>query len=124
MDVSPVPVADLPIDFIQSGVEMWLAAFLGLVLGLLLGALNGFVITRVGLPAIIITLATLAIYRGLAYGISDARAFPIPDSLSVLGQGYLGPFPLQLPLFLAVAAGIWLLLARNDFWPDPLRVGR
>jgi rhamnose transport system permease protein len=115
MDVSPVPVADLPIDFIQSGVEMWLAAFLGLVLGLLLGALNGFVITRVGLPAIIITLATLAIYRGLAYGISDARAFPIPDSLSVLGQGYLGPFPLQLPLFLAVAAGIWLLLARTTF---------
>jgi rhamnose transport system permease protein len=100
---------------IQAGVGASLAALLGLGLGVLLGALNGFVITRVGLPPIIITLATLAIYRGLAYGISDARAFPIPNSLSVLGQGYLGPFPLQLPLFLAVAAGIWLLLARTTF---------
>jgi rhamnose transport system permease protein len=100
---------------IQAGVGAWLAALLGLGLGALLGALNGFVISRVGLPPIIITLATLAIYRGVAYGISGARAFPIPDSLSVLGQGYLGPLPVQLPLFLAVAAGIWLLLARTTF---------
>ncbi len=100
---------------IQAGVWAWLAALLGLGLGVLLGALNGFVITRVGLPPIIITLATLAIYRGLAYGTSDARAFPIPDSLSVLGQGYLGPLPLQLPLFLAVGFGTWVLLARTTF---------
>lgn len=100
---------------IQAGVGAWPAAILGLGLGLLLGALNGFVITRVGLPPIIITLATLAIYRGVAYGISGAGAFPIPDSLSVLGQGYLGPLPVQLPLFLAVAAGVWVLLARTTF---------
>jgi rhamnose transport system permease protein len=100
---------------IQAGVGAWLAALSGLVFGLLLGALNGLVITEVGLPPIIITLATLAIYRGVAYGISGARAFPIPESLSVLGQGYLGPFPVQLPLFLAVSAGVWLLLSRTTF---------
>lgn len=100
---------------IQAGFGAWPAAVIGLCLGALLGALNGFVITRVGLPPIIITLATLAIYRGIAYGISGARAFPIPDSLSVLGQGYLGPLPVQLPLFLAVAAGVWLVLARTTF---------
>jgi rhamnose transport system permease protein len=100
---------------IQTGIGAWPAAVIGLCLGALLGALNGFVITRVGLPPIIITLATLAIYRGVAYGISAARAFPIPDSLSVLGQGYLGPLPVQLPLFLAVAAGVWLVLARTTF---------
>jgi rhamnose transport system permease protein len=54
---------------IQAGVGAWLAALSGLVFGFLLGALNGFVITEVGLPPIIITLATLAIYRGVAYGI-------------------------------------------------------
>jgi rhamnose transport system permease protein len=100
---------------IQAGIGAWPAAVIGLCVGALLGALNGFVITRVGLPPIIITLATLAIYRGVAYGISAARAFPIPDSLSVLGQGYLGPLPVQLPLFLAVAAGVWLVLARTTF---------
>ena len=100
---------------IQAGLGAWPAAAIGLCLGALLGALNGFVITRVGLPPIIITLATLAIYRGVAYGISAARAFPIPDSLSVLGQGYFGPLPVQLPLFLVVAAAVWLVLARTTF---------
>jgi rhamnose transport system permease protein len=100
---------------IQAGIGAWPAAVIGLCLGALLGALNGFVITRVGLPPIIVTLATLAIYRGVAYGISAARAFPIPDSLSVLGQGYLGPLPVQLLLFLAGAAGVWLVLARTTF---------
>jgi rhamnose transport system permease protein len=100
---------------IQAGLGAWPGAFLGLGLGVLLGALNGLVITRVGLPPIITTLATLAIYRGVAYGISGARAFPIPESLSVLGQGYLGLLPVQLPLFLLVAAGVWVLLARTTF---------
>lgn len=52
------------------GLNIWLALALTVVAGALLGAFNGVVITRVGIPPLIVTLATLAIYRGLALGVS------------------------------------------------------
>ena len=52
------------------------------------GFVNGLLITRVGVPPLIMTLATLALYRGLAEGISQARSVRgYPEWFFVLGQG-------------------------------------
>ena len=52
------------------------------------GFVNGCFITRVGVPPLIMTLATLALYRGLAEGISQARSVRgYPEWFFVLGQG-------------------------------------
>ena len=39
------------------------------VLGACLGAVNGFLVTRVGLPSLAVTIGTLTLYRGIAQGI-------------------------------------------------------
>jgi rhamnose transport system permease protein len=71
---------------------------------------NGLIITRFSVPPLIATLATLALYRGLAEGISQARSVRgYPEWFFELGQGELLGVPVQLWIFIiavAIAAGI------------------
>ena len=53
--------------------------FAGLLLGVISGLVNGFVIARLKINALITTLATMQIVRGLAYIISDGKAVGIED---------------------------------------------
>ena len=50
----------------QGGMPLELAGLIALIVGGIAGALNGFLITVVGLPSLAVTIGTLALYRGLA----------------------------------------------------------
>jgi rhamnose transport system permease protein len=100
------------------GVNIWLAAMAALVLGTLGGMLNGYLISRVKLPALVVTLGTYAFYRGLAYGfLGDQAARGYPEEFTYFGQGKvlgtLVPFSVALFLFMAVIFG--LVLHRTTF---------
>ena len=98
------------------GLPLELAIFLTLVIGTLAGLVNGWVITRIGVPPLIATLATLALYRGLAEGISQARSVRgYPDWFFTLGQGEVLGVPTQLWLLLAAILVFAVLLARTAF---------
>ncbi|MGD9509034.1 MAG: ABC transporter permease [Geminicoccaceae bacterium] len=98
------------------GLPLELAIFLTLVIGTLAGLVNGLVITRIGVPPLIATLATLALYRGLAEGISQARSVRgYPDWFFTLGQGEVLGVPTQLWLLLAAMLVFAILLARTTF---------
>jgi len=59
-----------------------------IVVGGLCGALNGFLVTRLGLPSLAVTIGTLAMFRGLAFVIlGDAAVTDFPTSYLNLGQG-------------------------------------
>jgi rhamnose transport system permease protein len=45
-----------------------------LLLGAVLGAVNGFFVTRLGLPSLAVTIGTLALYRGLAFVVLGDQA--------------------------------------------------
>ncbi|GEM86572.1 ABC transporter permease [Meiothermus granaticius] len=99
-----------------AGLNIWLAALLGVATGALCGWINGQLITRAGIPPLIVTLATLAIFRGLALGISQAHSFGnYPKAFLALGAGYLGPVPNQLFLLVLLALGVGVVLARSTF---------
>ena len=99
-----------------SGVPLWLAILLALATGLLCGAFNGLFVTLLDLNPLVVTLGTFALFRGLAFVISDAGAVSaFPSWFEVFGQYYDGPVPLQLFVFIAAALGIGLLLARGRF---------
>ncbi len=91
-------------------------AIVGAVLaGTFGGFVNGLIITRFGVPPLIATLATLALYRGLAEGISQARSVRgYPDWFYVLGQGELAGVPTQIWILLlaALAAAVILGFSR------------
>ena len=71
------------------GIPLPLAMVLGdSSVGALAGLVNGLIITRFGVPPLIATLATLALYRGLAEGISQARSVRgYPEWFFMLGPG-------------------------------------
>jgi len=58
----------------QAGLPIPLAALVAILAGALGGALNGFLVTVVGLPSLAVTIGTLALYRGLAVGLLGTTA--------------------------------------------------
>ena len=79
------------------GLPLPLAIFVALSVGTLAGLFNGIIITRFKVPPLIATLATLALYRGLAEGISQARSIRgYPEWFFILGQGEFFGIPTQL----------------------------
>ncbi|TFF25615.1 ABC transporter permease [Jiella endophytica] len=95
----------------NAGLPLPAAIGLSLLAGTAAGFANGLIITRFRVPPLIATLATLALYRGLAEGISQARSVRgYPEWFAVLGRGEFLGIPTQLWLFALVAlAGIFLL---------------
>jgi rhamnose transport system permease protein len=98
------------------GLPLPLAMLLGVVVGGVAGLVNGLIITRFRVPPLIATLATLALYRGLAEGISQARSVRgYPEWFFVLGQGEVLGVPTQLWIFLACALIAAIVLGMSTF---------
>ena len=92
------------------------AIALAIAIGVTGGALNAALIARVRVPPLIVTLGTMALFRGVAEGITEgARNFSgFPASFLALGQGYFGGIvPAQLPILVVAAVGYALLLHRT-----------
>jgi rhamnose transport system permease protein len=99
----------------QSGCPLPLAGLAALLAGILCGALNGWFITRMQVHPLIITLATMAAYRGVAEGISRARPVSgFPSSFAWLGQGLWLGIPVAGWLFLGLlVVMLWMMHARS-----------
>ncbi|MBL8585055.1 MAG: ABC transporter permease [Rhizobiaceae bacterium] len=108
---------------VSAGMPVLPAAALVLLLGVAAGALNGVVVTRLGLPAIIATLATLAVYRGIALGISGGEAFPVGEDFAWLGQGMVMGVPVQLVVLVAAAIAVGVVLRHTIFGRTIYSVG-
>jgi rhamnose transport system permease protein len=100
----------------DGGLPMGLAALVAVAVGLAGGALNAFLVARLGVPPLIVTLGTFSLFRGLAEGwTAGVRNYTdFPTGLLFLGQGRLpGGAPAQLPLLVLASAFFWLLLHRT-----------
>lgn len=98
------------------GFPLPLAIGFSLLVGAAAGFLNGIVITRMKVPPLIMTIATLALYRGLAEGISQARSVRgYPEWFYFIGQENLFGVPAQLWLFLIAIVVSAIVLDRTIF---------
>lgn len=88
------------------------SAALALVVACLCGVVNAALIAYLNLPALIITLGTYSLYRGIAEGITHAAVSVTgyPTSFLRLGQGYLWSIPIQVFVFLLFIAFYTVLL--------------
>jgi rhamnose transport system permease protein len=106
------------------GVPLPLAMALVVVVGTLCGLANGIIVTRFSVPPLIATLATLALYRGLAEGISQARSIRgYPSWFFELGQGDFLGVPTQLWLLALVAALGFFVLRFTAFGRATYAIG-
>jgi rhamnose transport system permease protein len=80
------------------------------------GTLNAYLVARLNIPSLIVTLGTFSLFRGMAEGITlgATNYTGFPSGFLALGQGHLaGIIPSQLPLFTIVLVGYGLLLHRS-----------
>jgi rhamnose transport system permease protein len=102
----------------NNGVNIWVAAGAAMALGIAGGLLNGYLISRLKVPALVITLGTYAFYRGMAYVmLGDQAARDYPASFTYIGQGTLfgTPVPFSFGLFVVMAVVFGLVLHKTAF---------
>ncbi len=71
------------------GIPWYLGVLLGLVLGALIGAWQGFWVAYIGIPAFIVTLAGMLLFRGANQRVGNSLTVPVPEGFRYLGAGYL-----------------------------------
>jgi rhamnose transport system permease protein len=101
----------------DAGLPIPIAAACTLGIGALAGGLNATLITWLRLPPLIVTLGTYSLFRGLAEAITrGVDTFTnFPASFLFLGQERWLGMPTQAPIFIIVAASVWLLVHRTTF---------
>jgi hypothetical protein len=95
----------------------------GLAAGGIAGLVNGLIVTRLGINALITTLATMTIYRGLTYLTAGTGVTPIGDAFKLYGQSVL--LGVQTPFWVmlaVVALGGWAV-ARTRFFRQLYFIG-
>ena len=106
----------LGVSWKSLGFPLPLAIVFSIAVGGLAGFLNGLIITRVKVPPLIMTIATLALYRGLAEGISQAHSVRgYPEWFYFLGQGSVAGVPTQLWILLIGIVVFGVVLDRTTF---------
>lgn len=110
---------------IVAGVSLPSAVLITLVLGALLGAINGFLITRVGLPPFIATMGTMSVYRGIALISNDGRpAYGLSaKTLSVIAGRVADTVPIPVIIALVAAIIAYLVLTRTTVGEYTLAIG-
>ncbi len=106
----------LGVSWKNIGLPLEVAMVSTLVVGVAAGLGNGLLVTRMRVPPLIATLATLALYRGLAEGISESRSVRgYPEWFFFLGQGELLGIPNQLWIMLLAVISFGFILARTSY---------
>jgi len=88
-----------------------------LATGAACGAINGALVTGLALPAIVVTIGTMSLFRGVAQvALGDQALTQYPNALLSIGQGYVGAgVPVSFATFLILALGIGFVLHKTPF---------
>lgn len=98
-----------------------LAVLSALAVGFVCGAINGLLVTKLGLQSLAVTIGTLALYRGLCFALlGDNRLTPFPTSFTSLNfKGLFGtwvPYVVVPLVVFGVAFGVVLHATRLGRW--------
>lgn len=93
----------------------FVGALAAIVAGTLAGLMNGLLITKGRVNPIITTLATLAIFQGLSFIISDGRAIGILNQpFNWLGRGRVAGIPVTIIVFTLIAVSMAVFMRSTD----------
>ena len=111
----------------QKGAPIWLAIIICLVVGTVCGFINGFLVTKVGLGSLAVTIGTLALSRGIANGIlGENTVNEFPEAYTSFGFDTFGTsfMPKTLPLIIFFGLIFGFLLHRTPFGRRTLAIGQ
>jgi rhamnose transport system permease protein len=98
----------------------------GLGVGLLAGLFNGWLVTTFALPAIVVTIGTMSLYRGISYIILGDQSYgSYPEGFEYFGRGYVAwVLSFEFTLFLVLALGFGVLLHKTAFGRRTFAIGQ
>ncbi len=110
---------------------LWVAVAAGIAAGMICGAINGFMVTKMGLISFIATLGSMWIFRGTLQLISAGqtvtirRAVPkaVEESVMFLGSGRVLGIPVPVYIFVVLAILLSFILRRTTFGRSLYAVG-
>ena len=110
---------------LQSTGNIFLAVVVSILFGLGVGWVNGFLVTRLGLPSFLATLGMMEVVRGLAMWITNTAAVPITNNTfnQIFGTGYLGPISVLIVWMVIFFVVGYFLFNKTPFGRHTLAVG-
>lgn len=113
MTMVNIACAYLMVNF---GMSIPYAIFLSLSMATLLGLVNGLMVAKIGMPALIATFATQIVVEGIAYIISGGTSvYGFDERFKVIGQGYVGIIPIPVIIMIACFALGSFILNKSYF---------
>lgn len=111
----------------REGLPIAGAIVVAILVGTTCGAINGFLVTRVKLNSLAVTIATLALYRGIANGLVGSKPISeFPDAYTSFGFDTFGNsfIPKTLPMIIIFAIIFIFVLHRTPFGRRTLAIGQ
>lgn len=101
----------------QAGFGTPILVSTGMLVGLACGAFNGILVTRYGLPSIVVTIGTMSLFRGISYIVLGDQAYTgYPADFAFFGQGYVWwVISFELVLFAIFAIIYSVILHKTNF---------
>ena len=102
---------------VQAGAGTPVLIIVGISTGLICGAFNGVLVTRWGLPSIVVTIGTMSLFRGISYIVLGDQAYRgYPSEFSFFGQGYVWwVISFEFVLFAIIALIYAVILHQTNF---------
>ena len=101
---------------VHMGVNMWLAILITLIASTLIGTLNGFMVSTIGIPALIATFATQTAFQGLA--LIMCGGLPIngfTEDFKIIGQSYVSIVPVPV-IIMAICFAIGSFILNKTYF--------
>lgn len=112
----------------QSGGTILTAFLATIAVGVLAGAFNGYLVAKMGIPAVVITIGTSFLFRGLELAAMAGSGFPLTDPgldglrRVLVGRDFFG-IPMQFFWTIAIAVMLWYVLNRTRFGAHVFLIG-
>ncbi|HWQ45240.1 MAG TPA: ABC transporter permease [Longilinea sp.] len=102
---------------VNHGWPVWLALLAGIAMGGLAGAINGFLVTKVKINAVIATLGMMNVLNGIAYTYTGGVTIygHQMDSIDFLSRGYMGPIPVPVIIMFVFYVVFYLIFNHTLF---------
>ena len=109
---------------LRAGGSIPLALLAGFAAGPAVGFLNGLIVGKLKIQAVVVTIGTQVLFRGLCYILTSGRAVSgYPAAFFTLGTGDVLGVPISVIVLLVMYAAAWLVLEKSWFGRYVLAIG-
>lgn len=101
---------------VRQGLPIWVAVIVVLAIGVLIGVINGALVTKARVNAVIATLGVGTVIIGLGFGYTSGAPITegVPDAFLQLALGKVLGLPNPIWIMAAVLGLLWIILNRTD----------